>query len=355
MSLFTPWPCTELANYPLDTAWTDEMPSTHMTMLQYERHVGTLAALFHSPSLAQTYAQLKNYCFCQGALNNANEIDREFFDAILGNDLCFFKGHLGQEIQSAFPLERKNYPGIDVLRASHYDLFRVINSPILGFAKLQSLTSDRVVTAYTSLDMTPQRDEIVFGRLMPIGFLPRAISWRIVEPFDTVSKKHENAVLSDFQSQYDAFCNKFPGTTKAAFLKIAAYHIYESIQARELCDLLNATLVAFGERISARNFKMTFQNAQDVIDVKNIPNAKVITDQFVTVPLLDNKLVQDTLREAIVSVEDNVLEVTVFVKHAADKFMSEVIEPMIGERSVVRQTVELDENATYRSLRHIKV
>lgn len=350
---FTPWPSAELASFPLAEDWTDEIPPTHLTLLQYERHVGTFRSLYDSPSMQKTYAQLRDYCFCQGAVNNANAMDMEFFYAILASDLSFFKGHLGVEIQQAFPLEHKDYPGIGLLRATHFDFFEVKSTPILGFARLNSLTADLSFVAFTSLEMTPKRGDVIFGRRVPIGFLPRSMAWQIVEPFDTIEAQHQTAVLSAFQSQYDAFCQKFPGTSKAAFLKIAAYHIYENIESHELCDLLNATLTAFGERLYPRTFKIRFEDSD--FDITSIPRAKRITEDglLVTVPVFDNEVVHETLREAIVSKDGQTVEITAFLKHAVDRWLHEVIEPMIGSRKVVRQTIELSDNATYRSLRHI--
>ena len=352
---FTPWPCTELSSYPIDADWNDEFPTTHMTMLQYERHIGTLRFLFDSPSLKQTRAQLKDYCFCQGMLTNANALDIEFFHSVLSHDFPFFKGHLNVEIQNCFPVERKDYPGIGVLKASHFDFWTVESTPILGFARLSSMTRDMELVAYTSLDATPQRGDIIFGRLIPIGFLPRAMSWRIVEPFDTVSPKHQTKVLSTFQSQYDAFCQKFPNTSKAAFLKIAAYHIYESIQSLELTDIINGSLSAFGERLYARTFRFTFDDPAQMPDIATLPGALVVTDdkKLVTVPLTDNGLINETLRDAIVSHEGATLEVTTFIQHASDKFMRDAFEPLLDGISVIRQDVELDDNSMYRALRHL--
>jgi len=352
---FTPWPCTDLSSFPIEETWEDSFPSTHMTMLQYERHIGTLRSLFDSPSLAQTKAQLKDYCFCQGAFNNANALDVEFYHSVLSHDFPFFKGHLGVEIQSCFPIERKDYPGIGVLKASHFDFYEVKGVPFLGFARLSSLTRDLSVIAFTSLDMPPQAGDIVFGRLIPIGFLPRALSWRIVEPFDTISPKHQTSVLSTFQSQYDAFCQKFPKTSKAAFLKIAAYHVYESIQALELSEVINMSLSAFGERLEAQTFKAVFEDPSQIPDITQIPGAVVITDdkRLVTVTITQNEIVKENLRDALVSRDDTTLEVTTFLKNAGSKFINEVIEPMLGQSSVVRQTIEIDANMTYRSLRHL--
>ena len=352
---FTPWPCTELSTYPLAQDWSDEIPSTHLTLLQYERHVGTFRSLYDSPSMQTTYAQFRNYCFCQGAVHNANAMDLEFFYAILASDFSFFKGHLGVEVQEAFPVDRKNYSGIGLLRATHFDLFEVKSTPILGFARLNSLTSDLSFVAFTSWEMTPKRGDVIFGRRVPIGFLPRPMAWQIVEPFDTIEAKHQTEVLSAFQSQYDAFCQKFPGTSKAAFLKIAAYHIYENIESHELCDLINATLVSFGERLSPRTFRFVFDEESPEFDLNSIPQAKRITDDgsLVTVPILDNETVHETLREAIVSKEGRTVEITAFLLHAVDRWMAEVVEPLFASHKVVRQTIELDDNATYRSLRHI--
>ena len=352
---FTPWPCADLSTFPLAEDWSDDIPSTHLTLLQYERHVGTFRSLYDSPSMQKTYAQLRNYCFCQGAVHNANAMDLEFFYAILASDLSFFKGHLGVEIQKAFPLDPKAYPGIGVLRATHFDFFEVKSWPVLGFARLASLTSDLSVIAFTSLEMTPKRGDIIFGRLVPIGFLPRAMSWQVVEPFDTIEKKHQSAVLSTFQSQYDHFCQKFPGTTKAAFLKIAAYHIYESIESHELCDVLHAMLVPFGERLCPRTFRFRFEDEGEVFDLASLPHAKRVTEDgmLVTVSVFEHETVHETLREVIVSRDAREIEMTSFLLHCVDRWIAEVVEPLIGSKRCVRQIVELDDNTTYRAIRHI--
>ncbi len=352
---FTPWPCTDLSSFPIEECWDDTFPSTHMTMLQYERHIGTLRSLFDSPSLTQTKAQLKDYCFCQGAVNNANALDYEFFHSVLAHDFPFFKGHLGVEIQDCFPIKRKDYPGIGILKASHFDFYEVKGTPILGFAKLSSLTRTLSVVAFTSLDLPPQAGDVVFGRLIPIGFLPRALSWRIVEPFDTISPKHQTSVLATFQSQYDAFCQKYPKTTKAAFLKIAAYHIYESIQALEFSDTINMSLSAFGERLEAQTFRVTFEEPSQIPDLMQIPGAVAVTEdkKLVTVQITQNEIVKENLRDALVSRDETTLEVTTFLKNAGNQFICDVIEPLLCQCSVVRQTIEIDSNMTYRSLRHL--
>ena len=331
------------------------MPEGRVWASQYERHVNTFSSLFHAPSLAKTYAQLKDYCFCQGAYSNANVIDMEFFNSILAQDLAFFKGHLGVEIQEAFSLDKEKYRAIPLMRASHFDFFEVESRSVFGFCRLRSHSTGEIITAYTSVETPPIPGELLFGRLLPVGCLPLLPRGRVLEPFDTVSPDHEDEVLAAFQSQYDAFCQKFPGTSKAAFFKIAGYHVYELIQSCELQDNYRDILQPFDESLFPRIFRYTFERAEDIPDFKNLPEAKAVDGEIYSVQILSNMSLHETIREAILSKDGPVLEITVFLKKAADQFIQNTVEPWLAGTKPIRQTIELDHNAIYRALRHLYI
>ena len=357
---FTPWPCAGLSQYPLDHNWTDTFPNGNLPKYHYESIKSLVRSYFQTPAMAKTYAQLRNYAFQQGAYTNANTMDLDFFYHILVHDFAFFVGDKQAEIQSAFPIDNNKYKGLPYLKCSHFDLYHV-EKAAFGLAELRSLTDDSSVHAYTSLFSPVHKDEIVFARALPIGLMPRSFAMPIVEPWDTVSPDYIDSILAVYQKQYIAFCDKFPGTSHRAFCKIAAYHIYELLQAQELRPILNEKLAKVQDILSARTYSFIFHHAKEMINLNDIPGAKDVTKEtpqnptLVTVPICSDKSVPQTLREAIVSRENKTLEITVFMKNAGETLVEGTIKPMIEKFKTIPSVRILDDNEMYRSLRHLSL
>ncbi len=355
---FTPWPCTGLSHYPLDSHWTDTFPSGNLSKLHYENIKQMVRSMFQTPATAQTYAQLRNYAFQQGAYSNANRMDLEFFYNMLTHDYPFFIGDKQNEIQSAFNLNTNKYKGMPWLKCSHFDIYRVEQAGF-GLAQLQSLTNPGKVNAYISLFGGPHKDDIIFARVLPLGLLPQSFALSVVEPWDTVAPESIDNILSIYQKQYIAFCDKYPGTSHRAFCKIAAYHIYELLQAHELRPILNQKLAHLPDILSARTYSFIFHHKKDLIQLNSIPGAKEVTkdspddSSIVTVSICDDKTVPQTLREAIVSTDNKTIEITVFMKNAGEEFIEKVFKPLIEKVKTIQSVHVLDDNEMYRSLRHL--
>jgi hypothetical protein len=357
---FTPWPCAELSQYPLDSHWTDVFPASNLPKLHYENIKQMVRSLFQTPAMAKTYAQLRNYAFQQGAYSNANRMDLEFFYNILTHDYPFFVGDKQNEIQSSFSLNTKKYKGMPWLKCSHFDIYRV-EQAAFGLAQLQSLTNDSKVNAYISLFGGPHKDDIIFARTLPIGIMPQSFAISVVEPWDTISPDYIDNILSTYQRQYIAFCDKFPNTSHKAFCKIAAYHIYELLQAYELRPILNQKLAHIPDIISARTYAFTFHHKKEMIRLPDIPEAKEVdkdskdAPSLVTVPICKDKSVPQTLREAIISSENKTIEITVFMKTAGEEFIEKTFKPLIEKYKTIQSIHILDDNEMYRSLRHLSL
>ena len=357
---FTPWPCTTLAQYPLTDDWTDTFPLEPLSRHHYLHISNITHTFFLEPSLADTYALLRDYAFQQGNLSNANPLDMEFFRSMLAHDYPFFLGHKKTEIQSAFNLSNKKYQGMPHLKCSHFDLWRVENA-VLGFAQLQSLTNPGKSTAFVSFTERPKKGDIIFARLMPIGILARAMHYTVVEPWDTVMPEYVDSILAVFQRQFHAFKAKFPNATTRAFMKIAAYHFYELIQSKELIPILNKKLAPIKDTVYAQNMSFIFPDIKCMPKFSDIPGAKQLKDEeghwinLATVPICEDNTIPETLREAIISRENRTLEVTTFMKNAAEQFVTQTLEPRFGKAKVIRKNHVLDENETYRALRHLSI
>ncbi len=357
---FIPWPCTELAQYPLVDDWTDTFPRIRLPHWRYEYIQSATRKMFLEPKMGSTYAFFRNYAFQQGNLSNANVMDMEFFYNILSHDYPFFLGHKKTEIQTDVNFSNKKYEGLGIFRASHFVLYRVEQS-VLGFAVLQSMTNPGKMNAFVSLTERLRAGDYIFARLMPIGFLPRVLAYSVVEPWDTVDPKHVEAILAEFRRQYDAFCVKFPNTSTRAFMKICAYQFYELIQAHELIPILNEKLGAVSDFVHAQTVSYTFTDTSKMPKLVDIPGAKLVKDggkeitTLATASICSEKCIPETLREAIISRENRTIEVTMFMHDAGEKFLKEVLEPTFKKAKTIQKNHVLDDNETYRSLRHLSI
>ena len=357
---FVPWPCVELSQYPLGGDWTDSFKMQSMPQFRYIQAVQGTRTMFQSPELASTYAQFRNYAFQQGAFSNANPLDMEFFYSMLSHDYPFFIGHKKAEVQSGFNFSDKKYEGLGLLRASHFDLFRVMDASF-GLAVLQSLTNPGIQRAFVSLRDRPKKDDIIFARLLPVGFLGKMNIPSVVEPWDTVDPSNVDAIVATFRRQYEAFCAKWPDTSTRAFMKICAYHFYELIQCHELIPILNKKLACVSDFVHGKTVSYTFADKSQMPQIADIPGANPVMDggkpmtNLATAEICSNKSVNETLREAIISFEDKTIEVTLFLHDAGDKFLAEVIEPAIKNAQTTQKTHILDDNEIYRSLRHLSI
>ena len=355
---FTPWPCVELSRYPLDKHWTDTFPDENLSKYHYTHILNTTRSFFLTPAMSDTYAQLRNYAFHQGAFSNANSMDLEFFYSILSHDLTFFIGDKDREIQSDFQLNDKKFRGMGHLKASHYDIYRVERAGF-GLAELQSLTNPGKMNAFVSLFETPKKDDVLFARLMPIGIMPRAFAYSVVEPWDTVKPEYVDEIISMFKKQYQAFCDKFPDTSTRAFCKISAYHIYELIQAHELRQILNDKLKDVPDNLFAKTIRYNFTDKHPMIKLLDIPGVKPVKSNGETIPdlvtasICDNKTIPQTLREVIISKDGRSLEMTMFMHDSGQKYLQSVVQPLIEKRKYIQEIHELDDNEMYRSLRHL--
>lgn len=357
---FVPWPCVELSQYPLDDEWTDSFNMKSMPQYRYIQVIQGTRSMFQSPELASTYAQFRNYAFQQGTFSNANPLDMEFFYSMLSHDYPFFIGHKKTEIQSGFNFSDKKYEGLGLLRASHFDLFRVEQAS-LGMTVLQSLTNPGIQRAFVSIKDRPKKGDVIFARLLPIGFLSKLNIPSVVEPWDTVDPACVDKILAGFRRQHEAFCAKFPNTSTRAFMKICAYHFYELIQCHEFIPILNQKLACVSDFVHAKTVTYIFNDRSKMPKIVDIPGASPVMENgrpmttLATAQICSNKSVPQTLREAIISREDRTFEVTVFMHDAGEKFIAEVIEPAFKKAKTIQKTHILDDNELYRSLRHLSI
>ncbi len=359
-SEFTPWPCLELKQYPLSSDWTDSFPMKRLSRYRYIHVINATRTFFQEKEMLETYAQFRQYSFVQGNVSNANAMDFEFFYSMLSHDYPFFLGHKQTEIQASFKIDSEKLQGMDILKSSHFDLYRVEQARA-GFARLQSLTNPGILTGFVSLTERPKAGDVIFGRLMPVGLIPRALAFSFVEPWDTVDPSHVEGILETFRRQYEAFKEKFPETTTRAFMKICGYHFYEAIQARELIPFLNEKLKHLKDEVEVKTVSYIFTDPGLMPKLAEIEGMNVINDGkkgttwLGTIGVCEDRHVPETLREAIVTKEDRTIEVTLFMRDAGRNFLQEVFEPKFKKAKTIRKEHVHDENETYRSLRHLSL
>lgn len=355
---FTPWPCTRLSVYPLPDDWNDLFPQTKLSKLRYEGLKSVVQSFMMSPQMSSVYANFRDYAWQQGAYTNANRIDQEFFRHILVHDFPFFLGHKKREICADFKIDEKKYPGLPLLRPSYFDLYRVLRTG-LGFTELEALLHPgRYQTFFSPFD-APKTNDVVFARLLPVGFIPRTLAYTVVEPWDAIDEPYVEPILSQIRQQFDAFREKFPQTTERAFMKIAGYHVYELIQSFPLRDKLNKKLSKFNDEAIGVTVTLAFKKSSHVPAPADCPHAAPVLDNGVplpdlaTAPLRDDGSLPETLREAIISREKNTLEITTFMRDAGQSYLSELIAAL-PKLAVFTQTEKiLDANEFYRALRHV--
>lgn len=359
---FTPWPCSQLAQYPLADDWNDYFPIERLSRMRYVCTTQAVHSLFLTPPLAAAYADLRNFAWQQGELTNANAIDKEFFFNMLTHDYAFFMGRQGREIASSFNLDPKKYPGLGHLRASHFDLYQVKRSN-LGFAELKSVLHDGLLHAFFSVSQYPRDGEYVFARVLPVGVMPRQLAYTVVEPWDTVAPDAAPTVVQTCRDQFDHYREKFPQADERAFCKVSAYAIYELIQSYELIASLNDKLRRiFGdddESVCAVTTRFVYEKSSHVPAINALPdsefvleNGKKCFDLAVAFIAEDAKIPQ-TLREAIITREENSIEVTTFLKKSGEKYIQSCLGVLPHADRMTVQTDYLDVNTTYRALRHL--
>lgn len=359
---FTPWPCSQLAQYPLADDWNDYFPAERLSHARYVCTKEAVHSLFLTPPLAETYAELRNFAWQQGSLTNANAIDKEFFFNILTHDYAFFKGHQGRELASAFNLDAKKYPGLGHMRASHFDLYQVQRSN-LGFAELKSVLHDGLLHAFFSVSQYPRDGEYVFARVLPVGIMPRQLAYTVVEPWDTVDPRAAAAVVQACRDQFSYYKDKFPQADERAFCKVAAYSIYELIESYELIDELNGTLhkrqSTADDSVCAVTTRFTYEKASHVPAIDALPASEFVTENgkkcfdLATAPVVDDDRIPQTLREAIISREGHSIEVTTFLRKFGEQYVQSCLDALPHRDRMTQHTDYLDANTTYRALRHL--
>ncbi len=359
---FTPWPCANVAQYPLSDDWNDYFPAHHLSRIRYVNIVQTLHALFLTPAMSDVYTELRDYAWQQGGLTNANALDKEFFFNILTHDYPFLLGHRGREIQTSFNLNPKKCPGLGHLRASHFDLYQVKRSN-LGFAELKSIFRDGLLHAFFSVSQYPREGEYVFARIVPVGMMPRRLAYTAVEPWDTVDPQAAPDVIRTCREQFDHFKSKYPQTDARAFCKVAAYFMYECIQSYELIAELNADLrkrpECRDESVCAVTTRFAYEKPGHVPAIGSLPDAEYITENgkksfdLATAPIAGDETLPQTLREAIISRDKNSIEITTFLRKFGEDYIRRCLETLPRRDRMVRHTQCLDNNTTYRALRHL--
>lgn len=359
---FTPWPCSRLAKYPLREGWNDYFPSSRLSRVNYVCLTQAIQSLFLMPSFESTYSEMRDYAWQQGGLTNANAIDKEFFFNMLTHDYPFLIGHKGVELGTSFSLDSKKYEGMDHLRASHFDLYRVVRSN-LGVAELQSLLHEGQLYGYFSLTDYPRDGEYVLARILPVGMMPRRFAYTVVEPWDTIDPRFAEDVVRICKQQYLYFKDKYPQSDARAFMKVAAYFVYELIQSYELVEKLNGDLHRIGgmegEEVCAVTTRFTYPKASQMMRIDELPGAKFVVEggetnfNLATAPISADLSIPETLREAILSRESNSIEVTTFLKSSGERYIESCMAVLPHRDKMVRHTQYLDNNVTYRALRHL--
>lgn len=354
----SPWPCIQMAQYPVADDWDDAFPLERLSGFQYDHIKNAVHALFLSPALAKTYAQLRDFAFQQGAFSNANRIDLEFFHNILTHDYPFITGNKQIEIRAAFQIDSKKARGMGHLRASHFGLYRVGVSG-MGFAELHSLLDDGIWRAFFGLGECPATGSVVFCRLMPVGFVPRSLAYSVVEPWETVVPDHVDHVVAMFRRQFDLFRTRFPKATVKAFLKASAYPLYEYIESCELRAVLQKQLDTVDDELHATTTTLIFPDVSQMPKIDALPLASPVKDlqgvvqNLATAPIFQDDALPETLREAILSREKRALEITTFARQAGAKYVEECIQSLPKRTKIIQKIRILDENEMYRALRHL--
>lgn len=353
---FTPWPALRLSQYPISKTWSNTFPPQQLARLRYAHIKNAMHSIFLSPAMAPTYAKMRQFAFQQGNFSNANRLDLEFFHNVLTHDYPFFLGHKNRELVADFQTNDKNLQGILHLKASHLDLYRVEKIGF-GFAQLQCLLHKGTIHAFFSLTDTPKLGDIVLGRILPIGWLPRSMAYSVVEPWDTVMPDYIDNIVSTFKTQFAAFKEKFPEASEKSFLKIEAYHLYELCQSYELCHRCNNALAPIHDSLNPMTTSLIFTNIGDLPKLQDIPNAQIIPGNdavcdIATCPTTRENI-HETLKNAIISRENRTLEITTFLNNAGNAFILSLVERFQKNTKIIKKIRLLDKNETYRALRHL--
>lgn len=343
------WPCMLLKQYPLDKRWNSTWPKSKVFKFGYTKTMGGIKALFLDKAFDHSLETLQDYSFQQGEFNNANAEDRAFFDNILCHDYTFWLGNKSRELVEDFPLDPKVHDCLGHMKASYYDLYEVQRSNVFGAVILKSLTSGEKHAAWAGLGNRFKIGATVFVRLMPINFL-----LRFTDPWCEVLPEHKEGVLKELKGERAKFQSRFPQTSMQAFLKIAAYHVYESIVGRELRDALVEALPEDGEiGFAPRLYTYKFMHPAKAPPLSEWEgeDSHLVDETLLTKKLVKLTGLHPNIGEVIVTRQGKILEFLSFVDKPMTAFI-ETVDARVDKLKHTKSVRELGLHELYRSLRH---
>jgi hypothetical protein len=222
------WPSRRFKRWPMDEELSLQPGRSGLGRLAYQKNLGTLTSIFVDPALAEVIARLRDYCFQQGELNNANARDRLFFEDTLAHDLVFFRGDQDRPLIDDIPIDRKVYKGLEHLHASHLDLFELVEKSWTGRVLLRSPLSERELSLR----------QVTFRHPGEGHFIARARcygrQYKLLGPRLPVAADLAAEIAEEFERELGAHRSRFSRLNRVSLLKVAGYHLYESAAGRLL-------------------------------------------------------------------------------------------------------------------------
>ncbi len=342
------WPSRRFGRWPVRVDWEGQDPRQRVWPTNYQKAVGVVRLLFLEPAYAGVLESLQDYCFQQGAVNNANARDRAMFFSVLAHDLLFFRGDRGRLLLDDLPIDAKSYQALPHMEASTMSLWRVVERRWWGGIVLEDVLRGGRFRAQTRLLRAPAVGEVLVGRLLSVG-----VGLRLVEPWLAVAPAQVGALEAAVTREYAVAQRQHQGLTWASFLKVAGYHLYEYAAGLNLIDAM-AQVLPGGVRFCPRLVTFKLRHAKEAPDLSALADATVVerdgAGRAVLVQFALAEGCPPTVGEAIVSVEGKRLELLSFI----DKGVAEVSAALAAQMppTVLRAEEKLEPLAIYRALRH---
>ncbi|MFA5625737.1 MAG: hypothetical protein WC966_11900 [Bradymonadales bacterium] len=342
------WPCSQLKRYILDKHWQALWPKSRIYHSGYQKTVSSIKALFYDPAYESIYDNFQDYCFQQGTQHNANALDKMFFDSVLVHDLIFWLGDKDREIRTDFPLDPKVYDCFGHMKASHFDLFKVLKRGLLGAVLLESVITKKRFKAWAGFIRPPKPNTVIMARLLPLNF-----QTQLLRPWLELAPEILDDVLEEFYAELAHMQLKFPQCSAEALLKIAGYHLYEAIVSRQRIAQIQKLLSKEPDiHFKPQVYTYSFPNPAQMPKLDTLPNIKMIDKELGILPLYHHNALHKTLREAIISRQDKTLEFIAFLDEPMQSFITQ-FEALISKSKYIKHVRSLNHHEIYRSIRHI--
>ncbi len=227
------------------------------------------------------------------------------------------------------------------MRASYYDLYKIDKHWLVGYVKLHSLTQDIPPLRVKKPFGLRLEQPYLFARIMPINF-----SYHIVGPTLQLSKIESQHLQNTIEKEFEHQQKRYNHPSKAAFLKINAYHLYETVQQNRLVFHLTQELsktVVFDPKIIAYNCKKQLDKIFDNTSDTPLRSWEVSPDSHYEPLLTTHHLYASTHRLTLYS----------FIQNQRDKIQDEIEREFAEYIDLPAQVNPISADEIYRTLRHL--